>query len=68
MKVNEVKGKMIARGITTPEMAKALGMSLSTFWRKMNNGGNSFNVGNLIVFKEVLDLNDQEAVDILISA
>lgn len=66
MKVQEVKGRMVARGITPEMMAKELHMDISTFYRKMKAGGNDFNVENLGVFKNTLGLNTEEAVDLLI--
>lgn len=66
MKVREVKGRMVARGITPEIMARELHMDISTFYRKMKAGGNDFNVENLGVFKNTLELSTEEAVDLLI--
>lgn len=66
MKVREVKGRMVARGITPEYMAKMLGMDVSTYYRKMKAGGNDFNVENIEVFKRELGLNAEESVDLLI--
>lgn len=66
MKVCEVKGRMVARGITPEYMAKKMGMNISTYYRKMKAGGNDFSVENIEVFKRELDLNAEESVDLLI--
>lgn len=66
MKVREVKGRMVARGLTPEYMAKQLGMDVSTYYRKMKAGGTDFNVENLNVFKRELELNTEESVDLLI--
>lgn len=66
MKIQEVKGRMVAKGITPENIAKELGMDVSTYYRKMKAGGIDFNVENLEVFKRILGLNAEEAVDLLI--
>ena len=66
MKVREVKGRMVAKGITPEYMACKLGMDVSTYYRKMKAGGNDFSVENIEVFKRELDLNAEESVDLLI--
>lgn len=66
MKVKEVKGRMVAKGVETGEMAKKLDLSISTFYRKMKNGGQDFTLGDLLVFKDTLEMSNEEAVDLLI--
>lgn len=66
MKVQEVKGRMVAKGIEAEKLAKAMKMNPSTFYRKMKNNGQDFTVGDLQVMKAMLGLTDSEAVDILI--
>ncbi len=36
--VNEIKGRIISKGYTTNEFAKALGISSKTFYNKLNKG------------------------------
>ena len=66
MKVQEVKGRMVAKGIEAQALARKMNMNPSTFYRKMKNSGKNFTLGDLLVMKEALQLSDQEAVDILI--
>lgn len=66
MKTQEVRGKMVAKAIEAKEMALKMGMNPSTFYRKMKNGGKDFTVDNLQIMKEMLDLTDEEAINILI--
>ena len=47
-------------------MAKELKMNPATFYRKMKNNGNDFSVENLYVFKDVLKMTDQMALDFLL--
>lgn len=66
MKIQEVKGRMVAKAIDGDTLAKKMHMNPSTFYRKMKAGGDNFTVENLQVMKDVLELNAEEAVSILI--
>ena len=62
-----VKQRMKDRHITGEMMAKELGMDPSTYYRKMQKNGDDFSVIDLNVFKRVLELEGQEALDILLA-
>ena len=66
MDTKEVKRRMKDKGITGEVMAKALGMDPSTYYRKMQKDGKEFSAMDLNVFKRMLDMNSQEAVDLLL--
>lgn len=66
MKTQKVKARMVELGISGEEMAKELKMNPATFYRKMKNNGNDFSVENLYVFKDVLKMTDQMALDFLL--
>lgn len=66
MKVQEVKGRMVAKGIEGETLARKMQMDPSTFYRKLKAGGKNFTVENLQVMKQVLELDNEQAVDILI--
>ena len=67
MNTAEVKKRMKDKGITGDAMAKALGMNPATYYRKMQKNGDEFSVVDLNVFKRMLEMNSQEAVDFLLS-
>lgn len=67
MNTTEVKKRMKDKGITGEAMAKALGMNPATYYRKMQKNGDEFSAVDLNVFKRMLDMNSQEAVDFLLS-
>ena len=67
MNTTEVKKRMKDKGITGEAMAKALGMNPATYYRKMQKNGAEFSAVDLNVFKSMLDMNSQEAVDFLLS-
>ena len=66
MNTQEVKRRMKDKGITGEAMAKELGMDPSTYYRKMQKEGMEFSAMDLNVFKRMLDMNSQEAVDFLL--
>ena len=63
----EVKTRMKERHITGDMMAKELGMDPSTYYRKMQKDGGEFSALDLMVFKRVLEMSTEEAVNILLS-
>ena len=67
MDTARVKERMKDRHITGDMMAKELGMDPSTYYRKMQKDGGEFSALDLMVFKRVLEMSTQDAVDILLS-
>ena len=67
MNTQRVKERMEEKHITTERMARELGMNPSTYFRKMQKGGGEFSVMDMMVFKRVLEMNESDAVDILLS-
>lgn len=66
MNVAKLKGKMRERNVTQEEMAKKLGIALSTMNRKLQDDavGGGFTVGEAHKMYEVLELSNDEAVSI----
>ena len=52
--------------LTIGHMAEALGIDVSTYYRKKQNNGEGFSALDLQVFKRELHLNEQEALDFLL--
>ena len=67
MNMQEVEKRMDDMKITVPMMAKELGMNPATYYRKRQRNGDEFSALDLLVFKRVLQMNNQEAADILLS-
>lgn len=65
MDTQRVKERMKDMEIKPVDMATELGMDVSTYYRKMNK--NSFSAMDLLVFKRELHLDEQEALDFLLS-
>ena len=67
MDTQNVKRMMEDKNITVPVLCKELGMDPSTYYRKMQKNGDEFSALDLLVFKRVLGLSDQQALDFLLS-
>lgn len=67
MNTTEVKRRMKEKHITGEMMAKELGMNPSTYYRKMQKNGADFSAVDLNVFKRTLEMDGQDALDILLA-
>ena len=67
MKTLEVQKRMKEKGISVARMSAELHMNPSTYYRKMNKNGDEFSAADLNVFKRVLEMDAQTALDFLLS-
>ena len=67
MNTEKVKRRMEDMNITVATMAMELGMDPSTYYRKMQKNGEEFSALDLMVFKRVLQMDEQTALDFLLS-
>lgn len=61
-----LRGKMAERRISHEEMAKRIGVDVSTFYRKLKSDGINFTVGQMHKIVEVLGLTNEEAASIFL--
>lgn len=67
MDMQKLEKRMDDMKITVPMMARELGMDPSTYYRKRQRNGEEFSALDLLVFKRVLQMSNQDAQDILLS-
>jgi hypothetical protein len=67
MDMQKLEKRMDDMRITVPMMARELGMDPSTYYRKRQKNGEEFSAIDLLVFKRVLQMSNQDAQDILLS-
>ena len=67
MNTQRVKERMEEKHISVGRMSQELGMDPSTYYRKMQKNGDEFSALDLLVFKRVLEMNDRDALDFLLS-
>ena len=63
-----LREKITEKKLTISEFADAIGMNPSTFYRKIEDGGCKFTVGQMHRTVEVLHLNRHEAVSIFLQS
>lgn len=66
MNVNKLKGKIIEKGLTVPELAKLINVDRSSLYRKLNNS-DRIRIGEAVRMKEALSLTDKEACEIFLN-
>jgi len=62
--INKLRGKMVEMCINAETLAGKIGVDKSTLYRKMNNGGDTFTIGEANRIVQILSLTADEAVAI----
>lgn len=62
--VNKLKGRIIEKGFNIETLADAIGMDRSTFYRRLNNHGETFSIREANLICDRLGLNSDEAMSI----
>lgn len=65
VKVNKLKGAIVANGKTQDQIAAEINIDRSTFYRKMSKGG-AFTIGEVSKMVESIPLTYEEAIDIFL--
>lgn len=67
MNTAKLKGKMRELDVTQENLAKQIGMSLSTLNRKLQEeDGSSFTIGEVVKITEALSLSSEDATQIFL--
>lgn len=64
LNVNKLRGKAIENGIQMRDLADAAGVTLSTFYRRIADGGESFTVKEVRQIAQRLKLSEVEMNEI----
>ena len=67
MDVLKLKSKIVAKGWTIAVFCEKIGISSASFYRKLNNEGENFTIGDAQKIVTVLNLSWEEAKDIFFS-
>lgn len=65
--INKLKGKLVENQKTTEQIAKAVGMDKSTFYRKVKSDGLKFTIAEVHKIVETIPLTEDEAIDIFLA-
>lgn len=55
--INKLKAKIVEQGLSVSEVADKIGIDHSTFYRRLNNGGENFSVREVKKISKILDLS-----------
>ena len=64
--MSALRAKMAEKNISHEDMARKMGIDVSTFYRKMKSDGVNFTVGQMHKIVEELDLSNEEAASIFL--
>lgn len=62
--VNKLKGKAVEKGISLKDLADAAGITISTFYRRMAEGGETFTIKEVRLIAQRLGLDEAETNEI----
>ncbi|MBQ9269719.1 MAG: XRE family transcriptional regulator [Oscillospiraceae bacterium] len=65
--IEKLRGKMAENSTSGTELAKAIGMDESTFYRKMKAKGLAFTIAQMHNIVDKLNLTDEEAISIFLA-
>lgn len=65
--VQKLKGRITEEGLSQGNVATLIGIDRSTFYRKMKDGGKTFDIEEVNKIVEVLSLNKDETISIFFS-
>lgn len=61
--VNKLKAKIVENGTSIEDLAKKMGKTTSTLYRKINNGnGTNFTIGEIDSFIKLLNINSPNEI------
>ncbi|ARW13393.1 helix-turn-helix domain-containing protein [Lactiplantibacillus plantarum] len=67
MNMDRLRGLLVERHVTQDEVATALKINRSTFYRKISEGGNRFTAEEIFKMRDFIPLSDQEVIDIFLT-
>lgn len=65
--LNKLRGKIVENGLNIAELSRKIGMDKATFYRKLNENGETFSVREVNAMVKELNINRNEALDIFFS-
>lgn len=58
--ISKLKGKIVERGLSIPELSGMIGIDKATLYRKINAGGHKITIGEADLIAKALKLNPDE--------
>lgn len=66
MKLDLLKGKIVANGMNVEKLAESIGINRASLYRKLNNA-DKITIGEAMKMKEALSMTTEEATEIFLS-
>lgn len=66
MKLDLLKGKIVANGMNVEKLANSIGINRASLYRKLNNA-EKITIGEAVKMKEALSMTTDEASEIFLS-
>ena len=66
MKLDLLKGKIVANGMNVEQLAKSIGINRASMYRKLNNA-DKITIGEAMKMKVALKMTDTEACEIFLT-
>ncbi len=66
MNILKLKGKIVENGLNNMLFAEKIGLPIATFYRRLENDGVDFSIGEIQKIVEVLHLTNEEAIEIFL--
>lgn len=67
MNILKLKAVIKQRDLSIAQVSDMMGINPSTFYRKLNSNGDNFTVSELQVLKNILSIDNDEAITIFFS-
>lgn len=67
MNILKLKGKIVEKGMTNSIFAENIGLPYTTFYRRLENNGKDFTIGEVEKIVKVLGLTKNEAIEIFLA-
>ena len=66
MNILKLKGKIVENGLNNSTFAEKINVPVATFYRRLENEGRDFTIGEIERMVDVLKLTSQDAIDIFL--
>lgn len=66
MNILKLKGKIVENGLTLSAFSEKIKIPYTTLYRRLENGGADFSIGEIERIVSVLNLTPSEAIDIFL--
>ena len=67
MNILKLKGKIVEKDLNNASFAEKIGLTTATFYRRLENNGKDFTIGEVERMVQALEITPNEAIEIFLS-